>query len=223
LKDTPENRKILADLLKNPSKTSKVNLGNGITQNFNLPNPFDTPNAFGETFPKKQTVIDGRLDPNRPVNLDQFVKLNSRSKKPVKSTSNIVTIRGSSQSELGTGQEFQVFGRNSNNQVVKGVIREAPKKASELRTDSKKNPLETASQRASRVFEDTGKFAGEGRGFKITKAKVETRNFDFGTNTGHALTKKTTGKNAKLRLAERKRLEDKKALSIFNSRSISNF
>jgi len=222
--DTPQNRDVLDDLISgkatfNPKTNLAVfkDLGD-----FNLPNPFTTPEAFGEKTPEVQTVIQAPSF-DRPLNLTSFVKTNPRSKTPVKSTPNITTVRGSIQSELGTEQKFEVFGRNSQNQKVRGVIRETPKKPSELRTNSKKVPTETASQRANRVFKETGKFADEGRGFEITKAEVKTRNFNFGTNKGTGSTISTSGKTSAQRLAEAKKRAEEQALQVFNSRSISNF
>lgn len=130
-------------------------------------------------------------------------------------------IQGRVRSELDTQQEFKVFSADSS-RPVRGVIRETPKDPRRLRTDSRKRPTETASQRASRVFEQTGSFADEGRGFGVTKASRKASRFDFGTNTGRGLSI-SSNKSNRVRLAERKRIAQEKALAVFDSGSISNF
>lgn len=192
-------------------------------QIFNLPNPFRTNEAFAEEFPQQQGPIQTPPS-DRPLSLDDFSKIKPQTK-PQGST----TIEGIVQSEI-PDKDFQVFSSDSS-KSVRGVIRETVKDPRQVRTDSKKNPTETASERASRVFEETGKFADEGRGFKITTASKKARDFNFGTNTGASLKIPTTNKGGetssnlseKQRLDELKRIENEKALAVFDSRSISNF
>lgn len=193
-------------------------------ENFNLPNPFQGQQAFAEEFPQQITVIDARLPETRPLSLTDFVK-----SKPATKSQGSTTIQGIVQSEI-PDKEFQVFSSDSS-KSVKGVIRETVKDPRQVKVDSKKNPLETASERASRVFEETGSFADEGRGFKISTAQQKAKDFNFGTNTGSGLKIPTTNKGGesisnsseKQRLEELKRIENEKALAVFNSRSISNF
>lgn len=189
---------------------------------FNFINPFKPQQAFADEFPEQQGPIQAPPS-DRPLSLDDFAK-----SKPQSKSKSRTTIEGITQSEI-PDKDFQVFSSDSS-KSVRGVIRETVKDPRKVRTDSKKNPLETASERASRVFEETGKFADEGRGFKITTASKKARDFNFGTNTGASLKIETTNKGGetssvseKQRLDELKRIENQKALAVFNSRSISNF
>ena len=126
-------------------------------------------------------------------------------------------------------KDFKVFNADSS-RSVSGTIRETKKNPISLRTDSKKNPTETASERANRVFIEEGKFAGEGRGFGITKATLRNKNFKFGTNQSQGLKIATTNKGGERsnkkksndRLKEARRLSIERAMSIFDSRSIQN-
>lgn len=142
-------------------------------------------------------------------------------------------IQGNVRSEIETDQTFQAFSSDSS-RPVRGVIRQTKRDPRKLKVDSRKNPLETASQRANRVFTTTGKFADEDRGFGITKAATKTRSFNFGTNTGRGRRIPTTNiggerksptseRSAKLSRTEKLRIEAEKARNIFDARGISNF
>ncbi len=228
--DTPENRSIIDDLINGRAsfepKTNTATFKD--VELFNFP---QLPEAFAAEIPERQTVIQAPST-DRPLSLSEFasksktkakVSLTPRTeiKKIVSpSLKNPKIIQGTVVSEIQTGQEFKVRNADSS-RSIKGVIRETPKSPTRLRTDSKKQPLETASQRANRIFVEQGRFVGEGKGFGVTKASE--RSFSFGTNTGSALKKATTGTNSKTRLADRKKIEEQKALKVFDSGSISNF
>lgn len=115
----------------------------------------------------------------------------------------LTTIEGIVRSELDTEQEFKVFSADSTKSII-GVIRETPLDPNKLLVDSFGNPIETASERADRLFAESS--------------------FDLGTNTGSAL-KIPTGTilTESLSLAERLKIEAEKSALIFDSRSITNF
>ncbi len=191
-------------------------------ENFNLPNPFNTPQAFADS-QEEITVIDARLPDSRPLNLSSFAKIKPTSKK-----SNSI-VKGTVRSLIDAPNTFQVF--SSNGEKIEGTIRETKQDPRKLRTDSKKRPLETASERASRIFEETGRFADEGR-FGVTSAKNKVSNFDFGSNTGNSLKLPTVNKtgqsfssnlSARQRLELRKKQQALKSAKVFDSRSINNF
>ena len=245
--DTPENRTVLDKFLRDKElqqrqkDNSKKNIF-GITPVFSddgkinedadvfgfFKNLFNIPTAQAQE-PEQITVINATGLESRPLSLTNFANKKSNLRTTNKSNT---TVKGISKSELGTEQTFQTFGRNASNSVVKGVIRKTKQDPRKLKTNSKKRPTETASERASRVFEETGKFAGEGRGFGITKAVTKTKNFKFGTNKGSALKFPTTNRrgssvssnlSARERLEERKRLQNEKSKQVFDSGSINNF
>lgn len=188
----------------NPPKEEKNfldDITNTITDAFgNLFNP--VPDAFADS-------------PEDGLKAGDAVPKSEVDKKPaqVKANQRVTTVKGTAKNELGNNQEFQVFGNTQNNQVVRAVIRETPQRVTALKTDSKKNPTETASQRANRVFVETGKFVDEDRGLGVTKASEKVANFDFGTNTGSAIA--STKLSARERIAIRKKLEEQKALEVF--------
>lgn len=126
------------------------------------------------------------------------------------------SIQGIVVNQLDNEQEFEVFSADSSRSVT-GIIRETPQDPTELQTDSEKNPTETASQRANRVFEETGDFVDSSRG-----ASSFDNDFDFGSNTGSGSTV-PAGSSEELSLAERLRIEAEKASQIFDSRGISNW
>lgn len=133
------------------------------------------------------------------------------------------SIQGIVVNQLDTDQEFEVFSSDSS-QSVTGVIRETEQDPSELQTDSQGNPTETASERANRVFEETGEFADEDSG--ATPASEIAEDFDFGTNTGSGGkidTDVNSASSEDLTLEERLKIEAEKASTVFDSRSISNW
>jgi len=140
------------------------------------------------------------------------------------------SIQGTVRSEIQTDQKFNIFSADSS-QTPRGVIRQTKQNPKALRVDSRNRPRETASQRANRVFRDTGNFADEDRG--ATKFSSRKK-FNFGTNTGRGGTTPTTleggerkssktQRSAKLSRSDRLKIEAEKARKIFDSRSISNF
>lgn len=187
------------------------------------------PNAFGDTVDSQDTVIlkgneeiftpEGEiLDKNRPLTIEDLAKKGKTKKTP--KTGNTI-ISGNVRNELQTQQTFQSFSADSS-RPVKGVIRKTKRDPRKLKIDSRKNPLETASERANRVFLETGDFADSKRG-ATSFSKSKNSNFDFGTNTGNALKRPTNSKNSKLRRKDRLKLEAERASKIFDSRGISNF
>ena len=115
-----------------------------------------------------------------------------------------------------------MFSSDSSKSVT-GVIREIIQDPTQLQVDSQGNPIETASERASRVFEETGQFANESFDV-ISEAEKRASEFDFGTNLGEGLKIPTgTSETESLSLEEKKRIEAEKSILVFDSRSISNF
>jgi hypothetical protein len=140
---------------------------------------------------------------------DSYFSSKSNGKKKYGNT----TIQGIVKTELDTNQKFEVFSSDSS-RPVRGIIRKTKRDPRLLKVDSKKNPLETASQRANRVFIETGNFADSDRGASSFK-----NDFDFGTNTGRGLKIATHGNTSRQRRAEKLRIAAEKASAIYGSYS----
>ena len=161
---------------------------------------------------KSSSSTSGRTDRNFP----------DRTTSEPTTTRENTRIEGIVRSELDSQQEFKVFSSDSSQSII-GVIRQTELDPSKLLVDSFGNPLETASERASRIFEDLGQFAGEARGLPFVTPRGDIE-FTFGTNTGSALKIPTgTSETESLTLAERLKIEAEKGALIFDSRSITNF
>lgn len=226
IEDTPENRQALFDILQGAKERGvfdvrQIDFGGFLTADCD-PTIFQEtgrcvstrqfseitfptiPEAFADETPISRTISDETISKQEPT--------------PQGTTS----IEGIVRSELETEQEFKVFSADSSQSVI-GVIREIVQDPTQLQVDSFGNPIETASERASRVFEETGQFAGESFDI-ISEAEKRASEFDFGTNLGEALKIPTgTPETESLSLAEQKRIEEEKSLLVFDSRSISNF
>ncbi len=109
--------------------------------------------------------------------------------------------------------DFEVFQAEGSKGFVGAVIRPTPIDRTKLMEG------ETASERANRVFEETGDFVDVNRGATSIKDREP---FDFGTNTGSGQkggTEADTKKSLQQRLAE----EAEKARLIFDSSLITRF
>jgi len=126
------------------------------------------------------------------------------------------SIQGTVRSEIETNQKFSVFSADSS-RPVRGVIRETKRDPRNLKVDSRKNPLETASQRANRVFVTTGKFADESRG---ASSLSSSQRAILNRATTPIQTNQTS---SRLSIADRLKAEAEKATKVFESSSISNF
>ena len=112
-----------------------------------------------------------------------------------------------------TGNRFEVFQSEGSKGFVGAIIRPTPIDRTKLMEG------ETASERANRVFEETGDFVDVKRGATSVKDREP---FDFGTNTGSGQkggTEADTKKSLQQRLAE----EAEKARLIFDSSTITRF
>jgi len=216
----------------NPKTGKQDNAGLGISPldpNFigapNLKNGIGTiPEAFGSEFPPTQTVIDARNVSNFPLTLTQFANANQSKAKIIPTTQTVnknKIIQGNVKNLINTNQKFKSFSSNSSI-PARGVIRPIKANPANLRVNSNNVPLETASQRANRVFVETGKFADENRGLGVTSAKVKTSKFNFGTNTGKGLRIPTNPSNSAARRQAALDAAALRASQVFDSRSISN-
>ena len=177
--------------------------------------------------PVKRFEQKGQITPTQNTTVPkQTVNRGREIIKPQGGTS----IQGSVRSEIRTDQTFKAFSSDSS-RPVRGVIRRTRQDPKELQVDTLKRPIETASQRANRVFRDTGKFADEDRG--ATKASSR-RKFNFGTNTGSGGRRPTTlrggeressatKRSAGLSRSDRLKREAKKAKKVFDAKGIRNF
>lgn len=138
------------------------------------------------------------------------------------------TIQGTVINRINTDQQFQAFSSDSSKPVT-GSINPTPINRTKLLVDSNKKPLETASERANRVFLETGNFVDVKRG-----ASSFDNKFDFGTNDSSALKLPTVNiagtkgdivaeRIQRQRIAQLKKIEEQKALAKFNEELITRF
>ena len=200
--DTPENRQKLLDIIQSAGDSGIFDVRQVDFTSLDV----TTSQAFGGFESTEISTIDER-DAFIPRTIEDFRA------QQVLTVDEPIFI-----SQFDTNQEFQVFSADPNQKVI-GVIRETIQDPTQLQVDSFGNPIETASERASRVFEETGQFANESFDI-ISDAERRAQEFDFGANTGDAL---KVDFSPELSTAEKLKIEAQKALSEFDSRSISNF
>jgi len=200
--DTPENRDALFDILQDARTEGIFDVRQVDFTSLSA----TTTQAFGGTETTQISKIDSREE-FIPRTIEDFRQ------QQVLTVDEPIFI-----SQFDTNQEFQVFSADPEQKVI-GIIRETIQDPTQLQVDSLGNPIETASERASRVFEETGQFANESFDI-ITQKELEAQQKDFGTNTGDAL---KVDFSPELAIEEKKEIEEQKSIEVFDSRSISNF
>lgn len=238
--DTPQNRIVLERFIKTRNSferegtTTVDESGNFLSFDFE---GFGTiPEAYAE---ESNTVNIGEHGPievkkeSLDINKQTVDLLNPETK--TKPQEKIIdskpqgasTIEGVVRNNIGTTQNFEVFSSDSSRPVF-GTINPTPQDPKKLKTDSNKVPIETASERANRVFIETGDFADVNRGATSTKIRDA---FDFGTNTGKGSKLPTVNKGGTTgsaignkiveeRIAQLKKIQEERAKAIFNSGAI---
>jgi len=198
--DTPTNRKLVDDIL-----SGQVFVGG---------------TGFEGVDPKSGLFTHlSQLSPTIPVAFaEEIPKINSHPQNKIEKTNvgqQSINVKGESKGVKITG----AF--SSNGRFTQAVIRPTQIDRSKLLVDENKNPVETASQRANRIFQETNDFVDVNRGAtKISNTKHANKN--FGTNTGsgqRGSTEQDTKSNRQLLLQR----EAEKARRIFDAGSISNF
>lgn len=235
--DTPENRIILDKFIKDRQafgSQGEVKLNDAKTE-FVSYDFFGVPNAYAEEYPQYQEPIyvkPASVDINKQVVdlLNPSTKTKPQEKIVESKPQGTTTIQGVVRNNVGTEQQFQVFSSDSSRPVF-GTINPTPQDPRKLKTDSKKVPIETASERANRVFIETGDFADVNRGASSTKI---TGAFNFGSNTGSGSKLPTVNKGGTTgsaegnkiveeRIAQLKKIQEQRALAVFNSGAIQKF
>lgn len=202
----------LNDFLAGGGNIADVSVGaSGILQK-NQSEPFGPilPSAFAEEIPQVQGPIQvpsGKELESR-LSLDLFAQ--------AQKSQDLTNLKsGNVKGEVEGVKIREARGGNF-------IIRPTTPDRTRLLTDSNNKPIETASQRANRVFIESGRFADERRGATSFK-KSRNKNRNFGTNTGSGLRindrpSRTAGSREDL-LAR----EAQKARQIFDGSKISNF
>lgn len=180
--------------------------GGIILRQFDKPNDADKVFAFPSLIPlafAEESVLEEEPQLQRQQSTPKIVDTNTKN-------INVIDF-------TDTGQFFEA--QSVGGQFVGAVIRPTPIDRTKLLVDENKKPIETASQRANRVFEETGEFVDVKRGATSVKDREP---FDFGTNTGSGQ-RGSTEAATKLTTQQLKEQEALKASQIFDASQISRF
>ena len=220
--DTPTNRRLVNDVLSGVTfvggaKFEGVDSENPQNTIIDFDNPFGVPFAIPQAFGEKLPPVQG------PIRVPSAKELDSRSSlskfaDSAKGADDIASLdsvsSGNFKGEVDGVNIDSAFGGDF-------VIRPKAPDRTRLLTDSNNRPTETASQRADRVFRESGDFADKGRGATSIK-KTKNDNFNFGTNSGSGQ-KGSTPKDTQKSRADALQEQAQIARQVFDSRSISNF